>query len=846
MSRTTHPQSRPADADPHRLHGVTPRHYAIELAPDLTTGTFRGRVVSDIVVDDTTSVLTCNSVDLTIEQASVIVGDNHQPATVELDDDTERLHLHVERPIPAGPVQLVIAFSGTLSDRLEGFYRSTYPTDDGTVTVAVTQMEATDARRVFPCWDQPDLKATFGLTLVVDPSDLAVANTGEAHDEQLPDGRRRVTFANTIPMSTYLVAAVVGRLDATDPHHVRGVPVRVVHRPGRADMTGFALDVAVHSIEFFEDYYGIAYPSDKVDLVGIPDFAAGAMENLGCITFREVLLLVDEERATPSDLQEVADVINHEMAHMWFGDLVTMRWWNGLWLNEAFATFMETAATDAYRPEWDRWTSFAAGRAPAFDVDALGATRPIEYPVHTPSDADDMFDVLTYQKGASVLRMLEQYLGADVFRTGVRIYLDRHQFGNTETHDLWDALEEASGQPVRRIMESWIFQPGFPCIDVSVDGDRVSLRQRRFRYDRLPDDAPWAVPVRLRCTDGSVHALLVEGEEATELTVTAPIATANVAASGFYRVNVIGAPDTPPPGLTAVERYTWLDDAMALSLAGELPGPAVLDRVFALRHDDDADVWRRITEVVTLVSHIIGDDTQPHLERFVQALTESFLAVYGSDPHPDDSPRLREARGLVVALAGAHAPTPARIQQAHDWLADPSTDAALRAAATHIVAANGTAADWADMRERASATHDPQDEERFQRALAEFPDPAQVLATCELALGDEIRGQDAAFILRVCLRNRAGGADAWAFIESHWDAILARIPTSAVPRLLDGIRWLSTPELSAAVIEFLDTHPVASGERQIRQHRERMGVYGTWRAGQAARLADHLAEFTPV
>ncbi len=846
MSRTTHPQALPADADPHRLHGVTPRHYAIELAPDLEAGTFRGRLIVDLEVDETSSVLTCNAAELTIERATIIVGETQLVTTVQVDASTERIHLHVRGEIPSGPARLDIEFAGTLSDRLEGFYRSTYPTEQGQVTVAVTQMEATDARRVFPCWDQPDLKATFGLTLIVDPSDLAIANTSATGEERLADGRSRITFADTIPMSTYLVAAVVGRLDATDPTEVRGVPIRVVHRPGRREMTGFALDVAAHSIEFFEDYYGIAYPSDKVDLVGIPDFAAGAMENLGCITFREVLLLVDEQRSTQSDLQEVADVINHEMAHMWFGDLVTMRWWNGLWLNEAFATFMETAATDAYRPEWDRWTSFAAGRAPAFDVDALGSTRPIEYPVHTPSDADDMFDVLTYQKGASVLRMLEQYLGADVFQAGVRVYLQRHQFGNTETHDLWDALEEASGQPVRRIMESWIFQPGFPCIDITIDGDRVRLRQRRFRYDRQPDDSPWAVPVRLRCTDGSVHALLVEGEEWAEITVNAPVATGNVAGSGFYRVNVIGAPDTPPTGLTAVERYSWLDDAMALSLAGELPAPAVLDRVYALRHDDDPDVWRRITEVLTLVSHVVSDEVRPHLATFVHALTEPFLADYGSDPRPDDSERCREARGLVAALAGGYAPTPARLQQARHWLADPTTDAALRAAATHIVAVNGTAPDWDEMRERALTTEDPQDEERFQRALAEFPDPALVLATCELALSDEIRSQDAAFILRVCLRNRAGGAAAWSFIESHWDELLARIPTSAVPRLLDGIRWLSSPELAETVTAFLDTHPVHSGERQIRQHRERMGVYGAWRSQQASALAGHLTDLNPT
>ena len=297
------------------------------------------------------------------------------------------------------------------------------------------------------------------------------------------DGRTAIRFADTMIMSTYLVAFVVGRLEMSDSVDVNGSPMRLVHVPGKGHLTEFGMDVGAFCLRWFEEYYGIPYPSDKVDLAALPDFAAGAMENLGCITFRESLLLVDPATSTQNEQQLVADVVAHELAHMWFGDLVTMRWWNGIWLNEAFATFMEIAACDAYRPDWERWTSFGLERSVAFDVDALENTRSVEYEVRSPADCEGMFDVLTYQKGGALLRMLEQYLGEDRFREGVSHYLRVHSYKNTETNDLWDAIEATSGEPVRRIMDSWIWQPGFPLINATLaaDGSGVELTQQRFR-----------------------------------------------------------------------------------------------------------------------------------------------------------------------------------------------------------------------------------------------------------------------------------------------------------------------------------------------------------------------------
>jgi puromycin-sensitive aminopeptidase len=386
-----------SDANPHRLpRNVVPRRYDLTLEPDLAAATFSGSETIAVEVAEPTAEVVLNAVEIEIDEATVDADGGPMVAAVALDDGAERATLTFDRPLPAGEATLHLRFRGVLNDKLVGFYRSTFTDHDGAEQVlATTQMEATDARRAFPCWDEPDAKAVFGVTLVVPDDLLAISNAGEIGREPLGDGKVAVRFADTMPMSTYLVAFVVGPIAATAPVNVDGKPLRVVCPPGKEHLADFALEVGAFALRYFTDWFGMVYPGDKLDLVAIPDFAFGAMENLGCVTFRERYLLVDPATATQSELQAVVDVIAHELAHMWFGDLVTMKWWNGIWLNEAFATFMEMTCTDAFRPEWQRWVDFGLSRSAAFDTDALGATRPIEYPVVSPADADGMFDVLT-------------------------------------------------------------------------------------------------------------------------------------------------------------------------------------------------------------------------------------------------------------------------------------------------------------------------------------------------------------------------------------------------------------------------------------------------------------------
>ncbi|HZY08031.1 MAG TPA: M1 family metallopeptidase, partial [Ilumatobacteraceae bacterium] len=353
-----------------------------------------------------------------LDIASVHINGTDTP--FHLEPATERLVL--DAPLDIGEAVIDIAFTGILNDKLRGWYRSTFKDADGVERViATTQMQATDCRRAFPCFDEPEFKAVFEITLVVDQEFLAVSNGAEAGRTPRGDGKDVVTFRPTMVMSTYLVAFVVGPLEATDPVDVDGVPMRVLHVPGKGHLTSFGLEIGAFALRWYQKYYGIPYPTDKLDMLALPDFAAGAMENLGCITYRESLLLADPQSATQYELQTLADVVAHEIAHMWFGDLVTMRWWNGIWLNEAFATFMEIACCDAFRPDWLRWTTFSLERSAAFETDSLASTRSVEFPVEAPEDCDGMFDVLTYQKGGSLLRMLEQYLGVEGFRQGISL-----------------------------------------------------------------------------------------------------------------------------------------------------------------------------------------------------------------------------------------------------------------------------------------------------------------------------------------------------------------------------------------------------------------------------------------
>ena len=444
--------------------------------------------------------------------------------------------------------------------------------------------------------------------------------------------------------------------------------------PGKSQLTDFALEVGAFALRHFQDYFELPYPGTKLDLVAIPDFAFGAMENLGCVTFRETVLLVDPARATQPELQLVTDVIAHELAHMWFGDLVTMKWWNGLWLNEAFATFMEMRCTDAFRPDWNRWTNFGLSRSAAFRTDSLSSTRPIEYEVISPADAEGMFDVLTYEKGAAVVRMLEQYLGEDRFRDGIRRYMRKHQFANADTPDLWDALEEETGEPVRQIMDSWIYQGGYPQILATRNADgAMTLSQRRMTFsgaDEADDteDQTWSVPLRYRLLPADGEAQPVQrvllGEEPVTLPDSAGVPVViNATGSSFVRVSY-GVDDLDTLAglaidhLSPVERYALIDDAWAAVQGDQSSTPAFLNLLEAMTGESDRSVWRRIISGFEQLRRLVDGEPLERLEEIVHDALAPALAGLGLAPADDDTDERRQLRADLVRALGVVANDP--------------------------------------------------------------------------------------------------------------------------------------------------------------------------------------------
>ena len=848
----------PPDEGTFRLpRTVVPERYELTLAPDLQTFTFAGEERVAVRVRESVREILLNAVELEIHEAYLTNEEGTRlEGTVRLEDADERARIALAGTAEPGAWTLHLRFGGILNDKLHGFYRSTYRDPEGLEQViATTQFEATDARRAFPCWDEPDFKAVFGVTLVVDEDLTAISNGGVIGQTRRPDGKVAVTFRDTVAMSTYLVAFVVGRLVATEPRMVDGTPLRVVAVPGKLELADFALEVGAFSLRFFAEYYGIPYPGDKLDLIALPDFASGAMENLGAVTFRETALLVDGPNASRADLERVADVVAHELAHMWFGDLVTMRWWNGIWLNEAFATFMEMLAVDAFKPEWQRWVSFSLGRGAAMATDALASTRPIEVPVGRPEEAESMFDILTYEKGAAVLRMLEQYLGGPEFRHGIRSYLDAHQYGNTETTDLWDAIEEATGEPAREIMDSWIFQGGFPIVSVetSPDGKHLSLAQRRFRYlaDESDTAIRWQIPVMLRFgTEGGTEArkvLLDEGATVVEAPEGTAWVVANESGHGFYRVRY--APELlraltadVQQKLSAVERFNLVGDTWASVVAGLTP-PGEFVRLAELFGDEpDRNVWMALLGGFQYLHRMLEPADRPRLRARVRALVGPAVERLGWTPRVGESELTAQLRGSLISALGVLGEDPAtraRAIELHAAFLEDRTaiDPNVVPAVIAIVADQGGPAEHELFIRRYKSAPTPQEEQRYLFALAGFRDRRLLQRTLDMTLTDEVRTQNAPYLIGSILDNLEGGDLAWAFIKDHWDTIIGRFPDNTHVRMLGGITSLSTPELAADVEQFFATHGVKQGARTLQQHLERLRVNVAFRRREAATLA---------
>ena len=857
---------------------VLPSHYKLLLKPDLDAATFEGEVTIDVDVTEPTSQVKLHAKDLNITAATIsrsngtaftatVTDENGKPldGSVELDKDACNAVLSVNGTIGKGKWQIHLSFRGVLNDKLKGFYRSSYTDDAGVEKfIATTQFESTDARRAFPCFDEPDMKAVFEVSLEVADHLTAISCGPDIATTKVGDNKKRVDFKATMKMPTYVLAFIVGEFECTDPINVDGTDVRVFTVPGKLHLATFALEASAHALRYYNRYFGVKYPGDKLDNIAIPDFNAGAMENLGCVTYREELL-VDPDTATQGSLDWVAEVVHHEIAHMWFGDLVSMGWWNGLWLKEAFATFLSYVAVEHWKPTWGVWEKFGPNRSAAFRTDSLRSTRPVEFHVGSPEEAEGMYDVLTYEKGCSVMRMLEQYLGAETYRQGLAIYVARHQYGNTDTPDLWAALSEASGKDVAALMHSWIFKPGFPVVQVR-RGDvagTVILKQQQFKFlaDAVDNDALWNIPVLLRAktAEGTTDTwvMLDTREKTVHLGEGLEYVVVNAGGHGFYRSDyseeLLEKVTANLASLSVIERYNLASDTWACIRAGLATTEEFLEMASLFKDEKDPIVWSAILGPLGTVRSTLPTANRPAFEAMVRDLVRPTFERLGWDLQDGESIQVRELRGDVIFAMGSTGRDGDVVAEARKrfnaWKGDNTLlSGDVLSTVIGLVARNGDAALYDDfLALMKTHANNPELENEFKYGLANFPTHDLVQQTLAHALNPKmIRTQDAPSMVARMLGHDTEGREVWNFVRANWDKMAELFSDSGLVRVCSGVVALNTLELEAEVLEFFTGRTVKGGDKAIPQNLESLRVSVLYRERELTPLTARYASPAPA
>jgi aminopeptidase N len=843
----------PARAD--RLPGTAvPEAYTLWFAPDFTTDTFRGRETIAVQLREPARQITLHAAEIEFTDVRI----EGQPATVALDAGDETATFTVPRELPAGPVRIEITYSGVLNDKLRGFYLS----KANGRKYAVSQMEATDARRAFPSFDEPAYKATFAISLTIDERDTAISNGPQISDTPGPDpGKHTVTFAPTKKMSTYLVALLVGDFTCREGK-AGATPVRVCSTPDRKHLTGFALDAAVQQLQFYNEYYGVEYPFTKLDIIGIPDFAAGAMENTGAITFREQYLLADPDHASLETKKNVAAVMSHEIAHQWFGDLVTMKWWDDIWLNEGFATWMANKPLAAWKPEWRVELDDVQATQTALSLDALRNTRAIRTQVETPEQINEVFDAIAYEKSAGVLRMVENYVGKEAFRQGVASYIKKHAYGNAAAEDFWTEVTRVTGKPVDRIMSSYVDQPGVPVLRVAsaCQGSSTIVRLHQERFSGTPGTPapaaqPWTMPICFKEFPDSPASCHVISKAEETLTVPGCAANAyvNAGSVGYffteYSPEDVRALARKARGtLSAAERLGLLGDEWWMVRSGRHDIGVFFDLAGALATDTEAAVTDSITSRVAYAGeYLVPQGQQAKFQQWVRGRFKPVLDRLGVPGTGGDELAATRRAALVetVGIWGGSPEVQARARElAGKYIADPaSLSPTLAPAILHVAAYGGDAALYEQYVARLEKVKsDPEQYYTVFNALPYFRDQALMKRTLDYAVSPAVRTQDTATLLAGLLARPWGREAAWTFVKSQWTRLISLLGTfQGIPIVVAATSNFCSAERAVDVRTFFAKNPVPSAERGIKQSIERIESCAALESRQSAALGKWLA-----
>jgi aminopeptidase N len=835
---------------------AAPENYQLTLTPNLDKENFTGEETIQIHVRKPTPSITLNAAEITFEEVTIASSGKTQTAKVALDEKKEQVSFAFDQPLAAGPATLHIRYIGILNGQLRGFYLSKF---NGR-KYALTQLENTDARRMYPSFDEPAYKATFDITAIVDKGDTAISNGKIVSDTPGPgDGKHTLKFATSPKMSSYLVALAVGDWECLEGS-ADEIPIRICGVPGKKVYAGFALEAAEAAMKFYNHYFGIKYPYGKLDILGVPDFSAGAMENTACIISRD-LLFADPKESSYQLRKEVAqELVAHEMAHQWFGDLVTMKWWDDIWLNEGFATWMSFKATEAWKPEWNLQVDAVRSSTGAMGTDALSSTHAIEAHAETPSDIEQLFDSIAYNKAAAVLRMVEGYAGEETFRKGVNSYLAKYAYGNATSEDFWNEIAQVSHKPVDRIMAGFVKQPGVPLVALKAScsggNTKVPVTQQRFFADRARLEAgsaeQWVIPVCLKAGNAEKCGLLDSKQAQFELPGCGEGIYANAAGRGYYRSgydaqDLMRLSSSAENGLSAGERFLLLDDTAALVSVNRLQEGNFLVLAEAMKDDPSTAVMSELREQLQFAGDYIVDDAdRAQFEAWIRATFGPPAEKMGWAPAPGESDETRARRGDFLTILGLIGREPKIIQMSRELvdkaLRGEPVDRTLLIAALPIAARNGDAALYNAIIAHFGQLKTPEEAYLFGQTLCMFSDPALLTRTLRFAVSPMMRAQDAPQVLDAVIANPAGRQVAWDFIRQNWPEVEAKISHYSETDLVSVSSYFCDAAKRNEVQQFFTEHKIPGSERALKMTLEQIDACIDVRAHQEPNLQSWLKQ----
>ena len=815
----------------------SPLNYKLTFEPDLKKFTFDGLESISINCKKSVNIITMNCAELKIKSCIVKSGQKIIKSTPKINEKKEELQIKLGRKI-RGLCTVDLEFEGILNDRLLGFYRSKYQQNGKTKYLATTQFEAADARRAFPCWDEPEAKATFEISIITDDKFTAISNM-PIKTKKKTGNKTTYNFQKTPLVSTYLIYLGVGEFEYLSGKAGK-IQIRVVTTKGNTSKGKFSLELGKKLLTSYEKYFGIKFPLPKLDLIAVPDFAAGAMENWGAITFRETILLYDPKTSSTRTKQFIAEVISHEIAHMWFGNLVTMKWWNDLWLNESFATFMATKFVDKFYPEWDLWNQFVEDAMNvAMGLDSLKTTHPIDVKVNSPAEIREIFDAISYDKGGCVLRMLENYVGEPNFQKGLKKYLSDFKYKNAEGQDLWDAIGKASKMPVTSMINTWLKQPGFPLVEINQDGNNLKIKQKRYllESDKKFSKGLWSIPFSLGLEKEISKTLFSKKSMSVKLPKNTIGFVANYGRKGFYRVKydegilldlkmLVDQKRIPP-----IDRWAIQNDLFSLCVSGDEQVRNYLD--FSDAYFDEDSYLASVNVAHNLASLYFRAFDEKFIEEIRSYAINYFrkiLSNLGWEPQKSDKHTDALLRTFTIAVLGKmndDSVTDEAIRKYQKFLKSPSSlSPDLIETICSIAAWNGNSKTFADLKKLYTNAKTMEEKLRFLGAMCGFQDKKLLVRTLNFSQTPEVRSQNMQLPIMKIAGNPYGEKVLWPWLKKNWKSINKKVGhgNPLFNRIVASIAGVADDSMENEIKLFFKNNPTPGTERTQSQTLERIRI----------------------